>query len=519
MHGFPLLFLAVAGLVLALPVAERLTVPYPLLLTFVGIGVALVPGFPEVSVDPDLILPLLLPPLLYAAAQRTSLTHLRAHLRPILGLAVALVAVSAAAAGWLLTVLLPGLPFAVALAVGAAVAPPDPVAATAVAPRIGLPHRMVTVIEGEGLVNDATALTLFRIALSAYAAGGSVGWLHAGGEFVWGAVGALAVGVAVAWPARLVLHRLGDPVVQGAFTVALPYAAYLAAEALRASGVLAVLVAGLALTRARYQVFDAAARLTGRAFWSIVDLLLTAVAFVLVGLELRPVLRGAYTDGGGPGLARQLLVAAAVCGLLVLIRMVWLTVAGALGRHRDGREPPVPATWRDGLVMGWAGMRGVVTVAVLLGLPADVPQRSTLVLVGFATVVVTLLVPGVTLPWLSRALGVADTNADAAVREVTDQVLAAMATRVREMRGAGEVDEATADRLERRFGELRESVAAERKADEAVVHGVHRRRDVMAEVLSAAQEEALRLRTDSDVDPAAVDRVLRRIDAALLDST
>ncbi|HET6213804.1 MAG TPA: sodium:proton antiporter [Micromonosporaceae bacterium] len=519
-----LLFLAVAALVFAVPLANRIGVPYPVLLTVVGILAALAPGFPEITLNPDLILPVLLPPLLYAAAQRTSWAQLRAQWRSILVLAVALVVVSALAVGALLTALLPQVPWAIAFAVGAATAPPDPVAATAVARQIGLPHRIVAVIEGEGLVNDATALTLYNVALTAAAAGGAISWYGIAGRFVFGGVGGVAVGLLVAWLAAKVLAPLTDPMLQGAFTVALPYAAYLAATALGASGVLAVLVAGLGLRRVSYRIFDPESRLAGRAFWETADLLLTAVAFIIVGLELRPILRGAGHD-----LGRQLGIAAAVCGVLVAVRMAWLIVAGLLARRLRGRtsaapaagrrSAPVPATWREGVVVGWAGMRGVVTVAAALGLPSNTPARGALLLVAFVTVAGTLILPGLTLAPVVRRLGLGGTDHDAGVRDVAVRVMGAVLIRVDELYSDGVLDEAGARRWRNRCTGMLVALSpgAENDPRLADVHAAQRDRlAVNTELLGAAQQEALRLRRDDRIDPAAVDQVLRDLDRRLL---
>ena len=513
-----LFFLAVAALVFAVPLANRIGVPYPVLLTLVGIGAALLPGFPEITIDPDVILPALLPPLLYAAAQRTSWAQVRAQWRPILTLAVALVVVSAFAAAALITVLLPGVPWAIAIAVGAAAAPPDPVAATAVASRIGLPHRILAVIEGEGLVNDATALTLYHVGVAAFAAGGAITWYGVGGEFLWSTVGGLAVGAGVAWLATKILGWLTDPILQGAFTVSLPYAAYLAAEAVGASGVLAVLVAGLGIRRVAFDVFDPESRLAGRAFWETVDLLLTAVAFVLVGLELRPILRDTGMD-----LARQLLIAGTVATLLVVLRMVWLVLGGLLRRERSrrasGRPLRVPADWREGVVVGWAGMRGVVTVAAALALPADAPHRSTLLLIAFVTVAVTLLIPGLTLAPLARALGVSGVDRDAAVRDVAARVISAVMVRIDELYTDGVLDDGGARTWRARCNALLVALSpgAAQQPELASGHAASRgRRAVNVELLAAAQQEALRLRLDHLVDPSAVDQVLRDLDRRLL---
>ncbi|SHE64743.1 cation:proton antiporter [Streptoalloteichus hindustanus] len=514
MNHVQLLFLAVAALVVAFPLAERLTVPHPVLLTGIGLGCALVPGLPGISLDPELILPTLLPPLLFTAAQKTSVGHLTAHLRSISSLAVALVVVSAVAAAAVVTAALPQVPWPLALAVGAATAPPDPVAATAVAGRLGLPHRVVSVVEGEGLVNDASSLVLYHVALTSAAAGSAVSWAEVAGGFGYGVLAGLAVGGVVAWLATALLRRVREPVLEGAFTVVLPFGAYLGAEAVHASGVLAVVVVGLVMGQRSYAVVTAGGRVVAWAFWETVELLLTAVAFVVVGLELRPVLADA-----GPRLGRTLAVGLAVAVVLVLVRLLWMVTAGALGRPRGRAGRTAPENWREGVVMGWAGMRGVVTIAAALGLPAEVPARGELVLVGFVAVLGTLVLPGVTLPVVVRLLRVGGAEDQDATREVTVRVVRAVLDRVDDLRASGAVDERSAARLRSVLHHLVVGLSPGGQDDPRLREGwrhARRRREVGQELMAAAQEEALRLRLDERVDPRAVDRVLHRIDATLV---
>ncbi|MCP2260581.1 monovalent cation:H+ antiporter, CPA1 family [Streptoalloteichus tenebrarius] len=514
MNHVQLLFLALAALVVAVPLAERMTVPHPVLLTGIGLGCALVPGLPQISLDPELILPTLLPPLLFTAAQKTSVGHLTAHLRSISSLAVALVVVSAFAVAAVVTVAVPEVPWPLAFAVGAATAPPDPVAATAVAGRLGLPHRVVSVIEGEGLVNDATSLVLYHVALTSAAAGSAILWWSVAGGFVYGTVVGLVVGAVIAWLADFVLRRFQQPVLEGTFTVVLPFAAYLGAEAVHASGVLAVVVVGLVMGQRSYAVVTAGGRMITWAFWETIELLLTAVAFMIIGLELRPVLRDA-----GPRLGHTLAVGLVVAAVLVLVRVVWMVVAGALGRPRSRIGQAAPENWREGVVMGWAGMRGVVTIAAALGLPDDVPARGELVLVAFVAVVVTLVPPGFTLPMVVRWLRVGGVEDQEASREVTMRVVRAVLDRVDELRADGDIDEPVARRLRDAFQHLVQGICPGSEDDPRLREGrrrARRRREVTKELMTAAQEEALRLRLDERVDPRAVDRVLRRIDTTLV---
>ena len=477
MDRIELLIIAVGALVVALPLASKLGLPYPVLLTIVGVAAALIPGVPVIEINPDLILPLLLPPLLWTAATRTSWAHVRANMRPILMLAVALVAVSAFVVATVLSSLLPQVPWAIAFALGAACAPPDPVAATSVAGQLGLPHRMVAVIEGEGLGNDATALTLFNTALAAAAVGGTISFASAGREFLAASVLGIGIGLLLALVAGKVLDWLSDPVLAGAFTVVLPFAAYSAGEEIGGSGVLAVLAIGLVLGGASYHLLDAESRLVGSAFWSTLDLLLTSVAFILIGLELRPIISDAGSD-----LWRRIGIGLAVTAALIAVRMMWLIASGMLA-HRLFRST-VPGNWREAIVLGWAGMRGVVTVAAALSLPAATPERGTLILIAFVVVLTTLILPGVTLPALVRKLGIGTADPEKAMREVAIRVVGAMNERITELEADGDLDEEGAARWRERCRRIVTAVSPDPQAE------------------SLIQER----------DPTTVDRILHIID-------
>ncbi|NUT35703.1 MAG: sodium:proton antiporter [Hamadaea sp.] len=507
MDRIELLILAVGALVVALPLASKLGLPYPVLLTLVGVAATLIPGVPEIAINPDLILPLLLPPLLWAAATRTSWAHIRANMRPILMLAVALVAVSAFAVAAVLAALLPQVPWAFAFALGAACAPPDPVAATSVAGQLGMPHRMVSVIEGEGLGNDATALTLFNTALAAAVAGGTISFVEAGEEFLAASVLGIGAGLLLAMIAGKILDWLKDPILAGAFTVVLPFTAYAAGEEIGGSGVLAVLAIGLVLGSASYHLLDAESRLVGTAFWSTLDLLLTSVAFILIGLELRPIINESGFD-----LWRHLGIGLAVTAALIVVRLTWL-LAGGLFAQRFFHSA-VPANWREALVLGWAGMRGVVTIAAALSLPANVPERGTLILIAFVVVLTTLLLPGITLPWLVRRLGVGKADPERTLREVAVRVVGAMNERIDELHADGDLDDDGAERWRQRCRRIVMAVSPSPETESLIQERARFRhmRAVNLELHAAAQAEALRMRADEEIDPAAVDRILRIID-------
>ncbi|MCX5069969.1 Na+/H+ antiporter [Micromonospora lupini] len=400
---FPVVvFLAIATLGAAL--ARRLGLLAPIVLVVLGLALSFVPGVPHVELDPELVLIGILPPLLYVAALETSVPAFKNNIRPILLLAVGLVLFTAFVVGFVLHLLLPQVPFAICLALGAVVAPPDAVAATAVARRVGLPRRVVTILEGESLVNDATALVLLRVATMA-TAGSAVGATDVslqvlratGGGILIGALGAMVFGF---------LHRrITDPLLDNALSLIIPFAVVFAAEAVHSSGVVAVVVTGLALGHKLSQLLSAASRLQVGAFWRLVRFLLEGLVFLLVGLQLREVVRDLDEPAGS-----LVVITVAVLATVFLTRFVWLFPATYLARlvPRIRRRDPAPSA-KIPVIIGWAGMRGVVTLAAALALPLtladDEPYpRALFIWLAFAVIVVTLVGQGATLPLVARRL-------------------------------------------------------------------------------------------------------------------
>jgi len=392
--------LAVAAAVSGL--SARFGLSSPLVLTGVGLVGSLLPGIPPYQLDPELVLVGVLPPLLYTTAIRTPFVTIRKHRRAITLLSVVLVLVSALAVAVAARLAMPGLPWAAAVALGAVVSPPDAVAATAVARRIGMPRTVVTLLESESLLNDATALVTLRSAVAAL--GASVTLLEVSGDFVRAVALGAGTGWLVAALATAVRRRVFDPVLDTTLSLLVPYGAYLLAESVHGSGVLGVVVAGLILGHRSPEIQSAASRVTERTIWRTIDFLLESAVFLLIGLQLRRLLQET-ADGGGLD-ARVLVLCAAVTGTLIAVRIAWVFPAVYVPRLLPSvRAQPRPP-WRNVALIGWAGMRGVVTLAAAFGLPVDVPHRPALVLSAFCVVAATLLVQGSTLPWLVRALGV-----------------------------------------------------------------------------------------------------------------
>ena len=395
--------------------SERLGAPAPLLLTVVGIGLSFVPGVPEVHLSPEVVLIGLLPPLLYTAALSTSLVDLKANLRPILLLSVAAVLVTMVAVAALMTALLPDIGWPVALAIGAIVAPPDAVAATAVGRRIGLPRRVVSVLEGESLLNDATALVALRTAIAAMA--GGVSATGVAGDFLLAAGGGVLVGLVLYRLVAWIRRRVHDPLLDTAVSFVTPFAAYLLAEAVGASGVFGVVVVGLLLSHRSLTLQTARGRIVESTTWSTISFLLENVVFLLIGLQARWIVED--LSGSELPLGTIVTVCLGTLVTVVAVRMAWVHLTRPLlgSRLGDRRQP---AGLAETTLIGWAGMRGVVTLAAAFILPVEVPYRDLLLLVALTVVAGTLLLQGLTLPALTRMLRVrAPDPADDALARAT----------------------------------------------------------------------------------------------------
>jgi CPA1 family monovalent cation:H+ antiporter len=410
--------LMVAVTVLAL-VARRANIPYPILLVLGGLALALIPGLPAVNLAPDLVFLIFLPPLITSAGWYTSVRDLKANSRAIALLSVGLVLFSTFGVGAAARFLVPGLGWGPALVLGAIVSPTDAIAATAILSRLGAPQRIVAILEGESLLNDATGLVAYRFARDAVVFGGFI-WWEAGGWFLLAVVGGVALGLAVGWALTEVWRRMEDALVAIVLSLLVPYATYLLADrVLHASGVLAVAVAGIYAGRRGSEVIPPAARLQAVAVWDLVIFVLNGLAFILIGLQLRQVVAGL---GGVPpwqlatwGLGVSLAV--------ILARFAWVFPATYLPRFlsRLVRERDPYPGWRNVVVVAWTGMRGVVSLAAALSVPltvssgASFPGRDLILFLTFCVILVTLVVQGLTLPYLLRALGVTADGSD--VRE------------------------------------------------------------------------------------------------------
>ncbi len=400
--AFLLVLLAVAVLTIT-AVAGRLDVPAPLVLIATGIGASFLPFVPEVRLGQEVVLLGLLPPLLYAAALQTSLIDFNANRRPILLLSVGLVLFTTAGVGLVVHWLVPGISWALALAIGAVVGPPDAVAATAISRRIGLPRRIVTILEGESLLNDATALVALRTALAASL--GSVGIAEVGLDFLIAAGGGVLVGLVIFAVVGWTRRKVRDPRLDTAMSLVTPFAAYVAAEEVHASGVLAVVIAGLLLGHKAPVLQTAQSRIAERMNWRTIAYVLENAVFLLIGLQADWIIRD--VSASDLGASRIMAVCGASLAAVIVLRMLWVFPARYLlvrpaPDARTGQAPP----WTYTFLLGWAGMRGVVTLAAAFLIPEGTEDREVLLLIAFTVVAGTLFLQGLSLPWVARRLNV-----------------------------------------------------------------------------------------------------------------
>ena len=421
------LLLALLVIVAALvTVSRKIRVPYPVLLLLGGLVVGLVPGIPRFELDPQIVFLVVLPPLLYVSAFLTPIRDFNTNLKNIATLAVGLVAASAGVVAAVAMVLVPGMTWPLAVALGAIVSPPDAVAATAIAQRLAVPRRIISILEGESLLNDATALTIYRAAVGAAAATAAVSVLGSLASFVFVALGGILIGLVVGWIAVWVRTRIDDTPVEVTISLLTPYAAYLPAEALGVSGVLAAVIAGLFIGRRSSQIMGSEARLAGRATWESLVFLLNGVVFLSIGFQIASISRE---------MDRTTLLQLAAVGILVSIALIAVRALWVIGMSvrellsDDQRRTRL----RESVVLSWAGMRGVVSLAAALALPVSLPgstlpARDAIIVITFTVILVTLVGQGLTLPLVIRALGLGSDDDEGheeshARQELTDQAL------------------------------------------------------------------------------------------------
>lgn len=516
MHTVVLLVCITVAVVAVAGFSSKLDLPSPLMLIVVGVAGSYLPFIPDVQLEPEVVLFGLLPPLLYAAALQTSLVDFNANRRPILLLSVGLVIVTTLGVGALVRTLLPALGWPASLAIGAVVAPPDAVAATSIGRRIGLPRRIVTILEGESLLNDATALVALNTAIAA-----TVSWQVVGGEFVVAAIGGVLVGLGFYVVVGFVRKHTTETTIDSALGFLTPFAAYVTAEEIAVplgadhsahpSGVVAVVVAGLMLGHRSAILQTAQSRIAMRLNWNSIQFILESAVFLLIGLQARTVIADAFS--GEVSTTLVLVLCGSTLVAVVVLRLLWVFLARFLLARPGvdgeiGQKPP----WTYTFLLGWAGMRGVVTLAAAFVIPPETPYRDVLLLIAFSVTAATLFLQGLSLPWMARRLRVPspDPGADALARaNLLHQASQAGLARLEELEEEDphEVAETIRDRVRRRDFAAWERVGPNQ--DENPSETYNRWRRLM---IDSERGRVLEVRSTGTVPHEVIDEVLAMLD-------
>jgi Na+/H+ antiporter len=507
------LLLAVAALV---TLARVLNVPYPIFLVLGGLAIGFVPGMPDIELDPDLVLLIFLPPLLYSSSFFASLRDLRRNVGPISALSVGLVLLTCFAVAICVHAVVPDMSWAAAFVVGAIVSPTDPVAATAIAGRLGVPRRVVTVVEGESLINDATAITAYRVAIVALTAGTFSAW-DAGGRFVLGAAGGVAIGLVVGWVVAYVRERLDDPPVEITISLFTCYAAYLPAEELGLSGVVAAVTVGLYMGSQTSRVTNAQVRMEGFAMWQILTFLLNSFLFVLIGLQLPQLLdelrEANYetTTVIGYGLLASLVV--------VVARIVWVVAFTYMPGGLASRQTVQPG---NVALIAWMGMRGAVSLAAALAVPTvtdageAITERPLILFITFCVILVTLVVQGLSLPLMVGWLSIEPDDGEAFEENKARKLAARAALDRLDLLGEEEwTRDDTIDRMRAMYRYRYDRFAA-RFADDVDDEAIEARTSdylrIVASVLDAQRDTLDELRRDGSISSDIMRRVEHELD-------
>jgi CPA1 family monovalent cation:H+ antiporter len=521
MHAFEVVLTLLVAVVFVGLAAYRLGLPTPALLVIGGLLIAFIPGLPRVAFEPHLIFTVFIPPLLYRASLLASWRDLRANWRPIVLLSVGLVVFTTIVVGIAAHAVVPALPWGAAFALGALVSPPDAPAATAFLRQLVVPRRVATILEGEGLVNDATAIIAYRIAVASVVTG-AFSLREATLGFLWiGALG-VAIGFAVGWLIGELRRRIHAPEIEATISLLTPFAAFLPADALGASGVLAVVTTGLYLARLAPRIVAPDTRLTTEGMWGVIGFVLEGLTFIFVGLELRAVVQGlsAYS-------IRALVIAALVVSLATIIaRVVWVFVSVYGGRPlriRARRGDPFHS-WRHIAFVAWAGLRGADSLVLALALPlatasgAPFPGRDLIIFLTYAVILVTLVGQGFSLRPIVDALGICDTGETRRLEEAhaREQASAAALKRLDEL--ASNIDAETLAELRSRYGHRQRRYGARVRAErDGVEENLARgRRGVLQELLQAERKAVVALRDQGMIGDHVMRNVQRDIDLEAL---
>jgi CPA1 family monovalent cation:H+ antiporter len=489
--------------------ARAARLPYPIVLVLGGIVLGVVPGLPEARLNPDLVLVIFLPPLIYSSAFFTNLSDLRRDLRPISLLAIGLVLATTVTVALAAHAVIDDMSWAVAFTLGAIVAPTDTIAVSAILQRMNLPRRMRSVLEGESLINDGTALVAYRVAVAAVVHG-SFSLADAGLQFLADAGAGVLIGLVAGYVVAEVRRRLDDPLIENTISLLSGYAAYIPAERVGASGVLAAVTVGVYMGFRSPGIVSPATRLQGSMLWEVLVFLLNAVLFVLIGLQLPVIVGGLDGYSAGTLLGWGLLVSAVV----ILTRLVWQHTIVFVIRAIDRRPHLVGqrTSWQTRTVAAWAGIRGAVSLAAALALPAGFPARDLVIFLTFCVIAVTLVGQGLTLPWLIRTLGVSD-GGRAAEEELKARlkVTKAAIARIDELGGAEWTRDDSVERMRGLYEYRKRRLAARagRIEDDGYEDRSVAYQTLVREILEAQRAELQRLRADGTIS-ADVMRTLER---------
>jgi CPA1 family monovalent cation:H+ antiporter len=498
--------------------APALHVPYPILLVLGGLALGFIPGVPTLQLPPELVLIAFLPPLLYSAAFFTSLRELRENIRPIGTLAIGLVLATMTAVAVVAHALVDDMSWGAAFVLGAVVAPTDPLAASSIMHRLGVPRRAITIVEGESLVNDGTALVLYRVAVTAVVAGTFSVW-EASWRLVWSVVGGVAIGLIVGFLVAFVRRRIDNPPVEVTIALITGYLAFIPANAAQASGVLAVVTAGIYLGWRTPELTSFQTRLSGSAVWEIFTFVINAVLFALIGLQL-PSILDALTGYAGTKLVWWGVL---VTGTVVVTRLVFVPVFTYLPKRIGGSfggNNPAPPLNRS-MIVAWAGMRGAVSLAAALAVPlttnggSSFPQRDLIVFLTFCVILGTLVFQGLTLPMLISVLGVEADHLDEK-EEAKARIKAADAAiaRLSELESEDWVRDDTAERLRGLYGFRRNRFASrfDRDDDGAIEEQSLSYQRLRRELLDAERSELVNLRREGVISSDVERRLHRDLD-------
>ncbi len=510
------LFVSAAGLN---ALSNWLKVPYPIPLVIGGLVLGLLPGIPDIQLDPKLVLLVFLPPLLYSSAFFADLRAMRADARVISLTAIGLVLATTAAVAWIGHGLL-GLPWAMAFALGAIVSPTDPAAATAIMRRVGAPRRLVNILEGESMFNDATALVAYKVAVAA-AVGESFSGGHAVLEFFRDAAGGVAIGLAVGWLIGQVRMRVSDLNTEMTISLFTAYGAFIPADQLGVSGVLSVVACGVYIGFRAPAIASPESRMQLGALWSTLAFLLNAALFILIGLQLPVIARGL----SGQPTSDVIGYAAAVCAAVIAVRFLWNFITTSIIRAIDRRpsQRARRADWRARFLGSWSGMRGAVSLAAALALPihtaagAPLPGRALIQFTTFALILVTVVGQGLTLPLLIRRLGVVEDGSEEELEEVRARLMIARAAlaRVAELEGEGWTRDGTIERVRRlyEYRQRRFKIRAGKIEDEdGLEEGSLLYQRLMHEIYTAQRQALIGLQNERQISSEVMRRVERELD-------